>query len=64
MLRDVGRVVKYLLGEFYRPYYLSKHFRNIIKRAVTQHEAEEKEIPIRENRKRLIRSINPCLLNL
>ncbi|KAM7540375.1 hypothetical protein Aperf_G00000034164 [Anoplocephala perfoliata] len=49
MLRDVGRVVKYLLGDFYRPYYLSKHFRKMIKRAVTQYEAEEKEVPITEN---------------
>lgn len=51
MLRDVGRIVKHLLGEFYRPYYLSKHFRKLIKKAVIQHEAEEKEIPITGNRK-------------
>ncbi len=51
MLRDVGRMVKHLLGEFYRPYYLSKRFRKIIKKAVTRYEAEEKEVPITENRK-------------
>ncbi|KAM3182435.1 hypothetical protein ACTXT7_012388 [Hymenolepis weldensis] len=50
MLRDVGRIVKHLLGEFYHPYYLSKHFRKLIKKAVIQHEAEEKEIPITGNR--------------
>ncbi|VDK35966.1 unnamed protein product [Taenia asiatica] len=49
MLRDIGRIVKHLLGEFYRPYYLSKHFRKMIKRAVARHEAEEKEVPITEN---------------
>ncbi|EUB63799.1 Transient receptor potential cation channel [Echinococcus granulosus] len=49
MLRDIGRMVKHLLGEFYRPYYLSKHFRNMVKRAVARHEAEEKEVPITEN---------------
>ncbi|VDD76862.1 unnamed protein product [Mesocestoides corti] len=49
MLRDVGRMVKHLLGEFYRPYYLSKHFRKMIKRAVVRHEAEEKEVPIAVN---------------
>ncbi|VDN98881.1 unnamed protein product [Rodentolepis nana] len=49
MLRDVGRIVKHLLGEFYRPHYLSKHFRKMIKKAVAQHEAEEKEIPVTGN---------------
>uniref|UniRef100_A0A0R3X555 Ion_trans domain-containing protein n=1 Tax=Hydatigena taeniaeformis TaxID=6205 RepID=A0A0R3X555_HYDTA len=49
MLRDIGRMVKHLLGEFYRPYYLSKHFRKMIKRAIARQEAEEKEVPITEN---------------
>ncbi|CDS40777.1 transient receptor potential cation channel [Echinococcus multilocularis] len=49
MLRDIGHMVKHLLGEFYRPYYLSKHFRNMVKRAVARHEAEEKEVPIAKN---------------
>ncbi|VDL64219.1 unnamed protein product [Hymenolepis diminuta] len=49
MPRDVGRIVKHLSGEFYRPYYLSKHFRKLIKKAVIQHKAEEKEIPTTGN---------------
>nr|CDS33392.2 transient receptor potential cation channel [Hymenolepis microstoma] len=49
MLRDVGRIVKHLLGEFYRPHYLSKHYRKMIKKAVTQYEAEEKEKPVTGN---------------
>lgn len=51
MLRDVGRIVKHLLGEFYRPYYLSQRFREMIKKAVARHEAEEKEMPNAEYRK-------------
>nr|VZI52219.1 unnamed protein product [Spirometra erinaceieuropaei] len=49
MLRDIGRVVRQLLGEFYRPYYLSKRFREVIKRAISRHEAEAKEVLITGN---------------
>ncbi|VDN09162.1 unnamed protein product [Dibothriocephalus latus] len=51
MLRDIGRVVRQLLGEFYRPYYLSKRFREVIKRAITRYEAEQKEVLITGDRK-------------
>ncbi|VDL88768.1 unnamed protein product [Schistocephalus solidus] len=49
MLRDIGRVLRQLLGEFYRPYYLSKRFREVIKRAITRYDAEAKEVLITGN---------------
>lgn len=30
MLRDIGRIIKNLLGDFYHPFYLSKRFQHSV----------------------------------
>lgn len=44
MLRDIGRMIKNLIGDFYQPLYLSKKFRNTVVERGAHDSSDEDEI--------------------
>lgn len=48
MLRDIGRIIKNLIGDFYQPLYLSKRFLKLVSRRPGYNSSDEEDEFIEE----------------